>query len=59
MAKFRVIVVEQCSYMIDVEADGKEQARDRAITVMENTVIRMERDATTVYENPPNWQESR
>lgn len=61
--KYRVTVVEECSYHVDVEADDEEAAREKAIKVMETTENRdamfgdcMERDATAIYANPPNWK---
>jgi hypothetical protein len=63
MKKYRVTVVEECSYHVDVEADSEEAAAEAAIEVMVQTDNRdkmfsacMERDATAVYENPPNWK---
>lgn len=61
--KYRITVVEQCSYHVDVEADSEEAASEAAIKVMETTENRdamfgdcMERDAVAVFRNPPNWK---
>jgi hypothetical protein len=65
LKKYRVTVMEQCNYSIDVEAESEEQAEENAIDVMVNTETRdkyfqdcQERDATSVIENPPDWEES-
>jgi hypothetical protein len=65
MKKFRVRVVETVNYLVDVEAEDEEAARERAVAVIIESKDRdkfcesvTERDTDHVFENPPLWSKS-
>jgi hypothetical protein len=63
MKRYRVVIVEEVTYSVDLEAEDDDAAAEIALEMLvQNSdsnayfVSVDERDVTNVIEDPPNWE---